>query len=74
MSTYLLCAIMQGMQRMVIKQIRNAVQRGLTYIRDQCQEINLHCWTSAQTGSQPFTWKFSSKIASIIRSCGKSEY
>ena len=57
--TYLLCAIMQGMLRMVIKQIRNAVQRGLTYIRDQCQENHLHC-QDKYTGSQPFTWKFSS--------------
>ena len=39
------------MQRMVVKQIRNAVQRELTYIQDR---------TSAQTGSRPFTWKFSS--------------
>ena len=46
------------MQKMVIKQIRNAVQRGLTYIRDQCQEIQFAL--TAQTGPQPFTWKFSS--------------
>ena len=39
------------MQKMVVKQIRNAVQRELTSIHDQ---------TSAQTGSRPFTWKFSS--------------
>ena len=44
------------MQRMVIKQIRNAIQRELTYIPDQCPLLG----TSAQTGSRPFTWKFSS--------------
>ena len=31
----------QGMQRMVIKQIRNAVQRELTYISDQCPLLGL---------------------------------
>ena len=41
---------------MVVKQIRNAVQRELTYIQDQCSNVR----TSAQTGSWPFTWKFSS--------------
>ena len=39
--TYLLCAIEQGMQKMVIKQIRNAVQRELTYIPDQCLLLGL---------------------------------
>ena len=39
--TYLLCAIKQCMQRMVIKQIRNAVQRELTYIPDQCPLLGL---------------------------------
>ena len=29
------------MQKMVIKQIRNAVQRGLTYIPDQCALLGL---------------------------------
>ena len=37
----LLCAIKQGMQRMVLKQIRNAVQRELTYITDQCPLLGL---------------------------------
>ena len=41
---------------MVIKKIRNAVQRELTYIPDQCPLLR----TSAQTGSGPLTWKFSS--------------
>ena len=36
---------------MVIKQIRNAVQRGLTYIPDQCPLLGL----VAQTGSKPFS-------------------
>ena len=49
--TYLLYAIKQGMQRMVIKQIRNAIQQELTYIPVR---------TSAQTGSRQFTWTFSS--------------
>ena len=48
---------------MVIKQIRNAVQRELTYISDQCPLLGL-----------VHRLKFSSKIASIIRSCGQSEY
>ena len=39
--TYLLCAIKQCMQRMVIKQIINAVQRELTYIPDQCPLLGL---------------------------------
>ena len=29
------------MQRMVVKQIRNAVQRELTYIQDQCSLLGL---------------------------------
>ena len=43
------CAIKQGVQRMVIKQIRNAVQRGLTYIPDQCPLLKDKCtdWFSA---------------------------
>ena len=32
---------MQGMQRMVIKQIRNAVQPKLTYIPDECPLLGL---------------------------------
>ena len=47
----------QGMQRMVIKQIRNGVQRELTYIPDQCPLLGL---VHRLHGSRPFTWKFSS--------------
>ena len=38
---------------MVIKQIRNGVQREMTYIPDR---------TSAQTGSRPFTLNFQVKL------------
>ena len=54
---------------MVIKQIRNAVQRELTYIQDQCSLLGLvHRLVLGHLHG------ISSYIASIIKSRGQSEY
>ena len=54
---------------MIIQQFTNAIHRGLTYIRDKV--VNTF---STQTGSLPFTCRFLSLVACLIRLYGHSEY
>ena len=54
---------------MIIQQFTNAIHGGLTNIRDYVV-ITL----SAQTGSLPFTCRFLSLVACLIRLYGHSEY
>ena len=54
---------------MIIQQFTNAIHRGLTYIRDKF--VNTY---SAQTVSLPFTCRFLSLVACLIRLHGHSEY